>query len=104
MSFIVVDTGVVPQIANTSKKITNLAFTKRFTDAEAIGIDLASQGATVQAATVRRYLKKVDLANFIDLSDEDTRNGVLALEALGMIGSGRAIEILDAPIQDIERA
>ena len=31
-------------------KITRLAFLERFTDAEAVAIDLAGQGATVEAA------------------------------------------------------
>ena len=79
-------------------QITRLAFLSRFTDEEAITLDLASIGATVEAATIRRYLSKVNAANFIDLSREDTRAGVQALEAMGIIGEGRAIEILDTPI------
>jgi hypothetical protein len=85
------------------RRITQLAFLTRFTDAEAIAIDLASIGATVQAASVRRYVKKVDAATFIDLAREDTRQGVLALEASGLLAAGRALEILDAPVQDAER-
>lgn len=84
------------------RKITRLAFLSRFTDEEAIALDLASQGATVEAATLRRYLSKVNAATFIDLSREDTRAGVLALEPLGILAEGRALEILDAPIQDHE--
>lgn len=80
-------------------RITRLAFLSRFTDAEAITLDLASQGATVEAATMRRYLSKVNAATFIDLSRPDTRGGVEALEAAGILAAGRALEILDAPIQ-----
>lgn len=83
-------------------QITRLAFLSRFTDEEAIALDLASQGATVEAATLRRYLSKVNAATFIDLSREDTRAGVLALEPLGILAEGRALEILNAPIQDHE--
>lgn len=83
-------------------QITRLAFLSRFTDEEAIALDLASHGATVEAATLRRYLSKVNAATFIDLSREDTRAGVLALEPLGILAEGRALEILDAPIQDHE--
>ena len=86
-----------------STKITRLAFLNRFTDEEAINIDLASQGATIQAAAMRRYQKKVDAATFIDLSKEDTRAGVLMLETLGLLSIGRAIEILDAPARDEEK-
>ena len=83
-------------------QITRLAFLSRFTDEDAIALDLASQGATVEAATLRRYLSKVNAATFIDLSREDTRAGVLALESMGILAEGRALEILDAPIQDHE--
>ena len=38
-------------------RITRLAFVDRFTDAEAVAIDLASIGATVQAASIRRYAR-----------------------------------------------
>lgn len=83
-------------------QITRLAFLSRFSDAEAVALDLASLGATVAAATMRRYLSKVDAASFIDLKREDTRAGVTALEAMGILAPGRALEILDAPIQDHE--
>lgn len=89
--------------APAERKITRLAFLDRFTDAEAIAIDLASIGATVQAATMRRHMQKVNAATFIDLAREDTRAGVLALEAGGLLAEGRALEILDAPVSDIER-
>ena len=83
-------------------QITRLAFLSRFTDEEAVALDLASIGATVPAASLRRYMAKVNAASFIDLSREDTRAGVLALEPMGILGDGRALEILDAPIQDHE--
>ena len=83
-------------------QITILAFLSRFTDKEAINLDLASNGATVEAATLRRYQSKVNAASFIDLSREDTRANVLALEPMGILAEGRALEILDAPIQDHE--
>lgn len=86
-------------ITDTPTRITRLAFLSRFTDAEAVTLDLASQGATVQAATMRRYLSKVNAATYIDLSRDDTRAGVIALEGAGILVAGRALEILDAPIQ-----
>lgn len=84
-------------------RITRLAFLDRFTDAEAIAIDLASTGATVEAAGLRRYLHKVNAATFIDLGRPDTQAGVQALETVGILAAGRAAEILTAPIADIER-
>lgn len=90
---------VVPQ----EYKITRLAFLNRFQDSEAIAIDLASIGSTPEAAAVRLYLKKVDAATYIDLQDQKTRDGVIALESLGLLQAGRALEILDTPIQPSER-
>jgi hypothetical protein len=89
--------------APSVRHITQLAFLSRFTDAEAVAIDLASIGATVEAASMRRYLSKVNAATFIDLNRPDTRAGVQSLEAGGVLVAGRALEILDAPIQPEER-
>lgn len=82
--------------------VSKLAFLSRFTDAEAVAIDIASIGATVPAATVRRYLQKVSAAEYIDLSREDTRTGVMALEASGLLSDGRALVILDTPPSELE--
>ena len=93
---------IVQPVKALGTVITRLAFLSRFTDEEAISLDLASIGATVEAASLRRYMAKVNAASFIDLSREDTRAGVLALEQAGILGEGRALEILDAPIQPHE--
>lgn len=92
-----------PEPAPELRHITQLAFLSRFTDPEAIAIDLASIGATPQAAGMRRYLSKVNAATFIDLDRPDTRAGVQALEAVGILTEGRALEILDTPIDAQER-
>lgn len=92
-----------PEPAPELRHITQLAFLSRFTDPEAITIDLASIGATPQAAGMRRYLSKVNAATFIDLDRPDTRAGVQALEAVGILTEGRALEILDTPIDAQER-
>lgn len=86
--------------ANT--KVTILAFLSRFTDEEAVAIDLNSIGATMEAAKLRRFLDKVKAATFIDLSREDTIAGVTALETIGLIKPGRASQILTAPVQSSE--
>lgn len=78
--------------------ITRLAFLRRFTDAEAVAIDLASIGATAQAATLRRAQAKINTAEEIQLDNAETRAGVQALEAAGLIAAGRATAILDAPV------
>ena len=86
----------------TERNVSRKAFLSRFTDAEAIDIDMASMGATREAATVRRYLSKVNAAQHIDLADDETRTGVQALEAAGLLQPGRALAILDAPIEPKE--
>lgn len=92
-----------PEPGLPDRRITKLAMWQRFTIAEAVAIDLASIGATTQAATLRHAQEQVRLASFIDLERADTRAGVEYLESIGLIGAGRAAEILDAPVQDIER-
>ena len=85
-------------IVTNPTKLTRLAFLNRFTDAEAIGIDLASMGATVNAAMLRRELKRIDAASHIDLSDTALANGLALLEGAGLLGVGRASEILTTPV------
>lgn len=92
------------------RHITNLAFDNRFTIPEAVNIEMrsiddptASEGARAQAATLRVYQRKVDRASYIDLDRPDTRAYVEALEAGGILGTGRALQILDAAVMDIER-
>ena len=97
-----VDIPAEPAPAPTERNVSRKAFLSRFTDAEAIDIDLASIGATREAAAVRRYLSKVNAAQHIDLADEETRDGVQALEAAGLLQPGRALAILDAPIEPKE--
>ena len=86
----------------TARNVSNKAFLSRFTDDEAIDIDLASIGATREAATVRRYLSKVNAAQHIDLAEDETRTGVQTLEAAGLLKPGRALVILDTPIEPKE--
>lgn len=78
------------------RKVTRLAFMNRFTDTEAITIDLASQGATPQAAAMRRYQTKINAATYVDLDLAETRSGVQQLEAVGILAAGRAAIILDS--------
>lgn len=84
------------------RHITRLAFLQRFDDSEAVAIDLASMGATPQAAGMRRYMQLVNAATYIDLDRPDTRAGVIALEAAGLLAAGRALEILDAQLAPAE--
>lgn len=84
------------------RKITTLAFLSRFSDEEAVAIDLASIGATIGAAMIRRYLAKVNAADHIDLTRQDLIAGLDAIEVGGLIGAGRAAEIIESPVQPHE--
>lgn len=96
--------------ASKGSRITRLAFRNRFTMAEKTTLELAAldnpsaaMPARQQAAMLRAYLADVAAATFIELTRPDIREGVELLETMGLLGSGRALEILDAPIQPIER-
>lgn len=97
-----VDAETPPPVTPVQVKISRLAFITRFTDAEAVALDLSSQGATVKAASMRRYMQKVNAAEFIDLNRPDTRIGVQTLEAVGLLAPGRSIVILDTPLTESE--
>ncbi len=97
-------------LGESPRRISKLAFRNRFTKAEKAGIEFAALDDPTapiaqrqQAAALRADLKDQEQATFIDLDDEDTRTGVLTLEAVGLIAAGRAVEILDTPVQDKER-
>ena len=96
--------------AAAGRRITRLAFRNRFTRAEKAAMELAAldnlsapMPERLQAATLRAYLADVAVATFIDLARPDTRAGVQMLETAGLIAEGRALEILDAPVQPEER-
>ena len=105
-----IESAGVPATPTPETKITRLAFLNRFTDAEAIAIDMASidnPNGTVeerqQQAALRRFLNKVNSANYIDLSLQQTIDGVNALAVLGLLTSERASAILTDTIQAGER-
>lgn len=70
--------------------VTKLAFMERFTDEELAAIYAAAK----TDVRVEVWMDKMKLASEIDLADPRTRAGVEALEALGLIGQGRAAEVL----------
>lgn len=104
-----------------TRRITRLAFRQRLTQAERIAMDLAGespiyrddehpeetraqfQTRRANAAAFRDLNQQVSEATYIDLDRADTRAGVQLLETVGILGSGRALEILDNPILDGER-
>lgn len=91
-------------------RITRLAFRNRFTQSEKVMLELAALDDPTapmtqrqQSAAIRVYLADVAASAFVDLARADTRAGVQALEAAGLLAPGRALQILDAPLQAHER-
>ena len=91
-------------------RVTKLAFRNRFTSAEKIAIEFACidnpaapMPQRLQSAALRANQADLAAATFVDLAREDTRAGVQMLEAAGLLTEGRALEILDAPVEARER-
>lgn len=91
-------------------RITQLAFRNRFTGAEKVQLEMAAlddpsapMSHRQQSAMLRAHLADTAAATFIDLSRPDTRAGVQMLETVGLLATGRALEILDAPVTPEER-
>lgn len=93
---------VTPADIPSRTRMTVYAFLRRFTNDEAVAIDIASYGETVQAASVRRYMSLITNALSIDLDMTELREGVYGLEASGLLTAGRAVVILDTPITHVE--
>lgn len=88
--------AVTPEPDN---RITRLAFKSRMTTAERIAIRSASQTDPI----IFDFMDLVSDAQFIDLSRQDTKDGVNYLESQGHLAAGRASEILTNPISQDER-
>jgi len=70
--------------------LTKLQFRNRFTPAEKVAIYTAASANV----SVQIYLDDINAAEYINLDDASTTAGVAALEAAGLIGTGRTAEIL----------
>lgn len=103
------DLGAYAVAVASGGRVTVLAFRRRFTTPERVAIDLASiddpngtQEQRALAAAVRVSQADLSVAKFVDLQDPETRSGVNMLESVGLIGAGRASEILDTPVIEAE--
>lgn len=93
------------------RHMTVLAFRNRFTKSEKVRIELAAiddpaadQALRERAATVRIGQADLAAATYVDVDRADTREDVLSFEAMGLLDDdGRALAILDDPIQAHER-
>lgn len=75
---------------STSRKLTKLQYLRRFTQQERINI----RNAAGSSPELYDYLAMLELAEEIDLDDPDTVGAVNMLEMIGLIGAGRADEVL----------
>jgi hypothetical protein len=101
---------VIMPMPEPSRLVTRLAFRNRFTLAEKMALELAgldNPASTIaertNAAALRINQADLAAATFVDLAREDTRNGVLSLETVGLLDAGRALEILDTPVTELEK-
>lgn len=99
-----------PEPVPELRRITPLAFRRRFTKAERAAIEWAAVDRSdakpqerQMAAALRADLKDQEQATFIDLDDEDIAAGVQMLEQIGLLEKGRAAEIIGADIFESER-
>lgn len=86
--------------AGTTRHITKPAFRNRFTQAEKIAFEMAqvddptaTHGARLAAAGVRVMEKDLAAGAYVDLNAKAVQTGLAQLEALGVLGAGRADEI-----------
>lgn len=109
-SYVKVSDIVKPALA-LGRRITKMAFRRRFTTEEKEGIELAAldqaqaaPAARRASARLRAYQQDILAAEYIDLDRDDVRLGVQGLEAAGLIQPGRAAAILDSEVTPEEVA
>jgi hypothetical protein len=87
---------LVPDVApiETERNISGVAYLRRFTQSERITI----RAAAAQSPVLDDYLKLMDATiaqgGVINLLDPDTISALSMLESVGILGAGRAAEIL----------
>lgn len=72
------------------RTITKLEYLRRFTTEERVAI----RSAAASNPVLDDYLKLMELAQEINLDDQDTVAAVTMLEQAGLIAAGRAAEVL----------
>ena len=73
-----------------SRIVTKLAYLRKFTGEERVTIRTAAKSNVV----LEDYLALMELADEVNLDDPDTVAAVGMLEAVGLLATGRAAEIL----------
>ena len=80
-----------------TQQLTKLQFRRLFAFDELVKMDNWQDSPDISAqnkAILKTLQTNMDLAEFIDLTDDLTQHGVQFLEAVGILGAGRANEIL----------
>ena len=92
----------VPQtpgaVTQANKKLTKLSFKQRMTQEERIAVREAAK----TNAAVYDFQDLLESATYVDLSRQDTIDGVNQLEQAGLLAAGRADEILTTPVHPAE--
>lgn len=86
----VVAIAEIPEPAPTPRTLSKIDYMDRFADAELAAIYAAAK----TSIEVEIWLERFKLAQDVNLDDPRTQAGLMALEAVGLIGEGRAAEIL----------
>lgn len=89
-------------VSSFGRIITVLAYRLRFTQAERIGLKMAANAGTTQAAAVAVSVEDQLSAGYINLDHPATIAGTNALEAATLLGVGRAAAILSPPVYSAE--
>jgi len=94
---------------NSIRRITKLAFRNRFTPTEKIAFEMAqvddptaSQDARLIAAGVRVMEKDLAASVYADMNSPAVQAGLHQLEGIGVLGAGRAEEMIWADIEQNE--
>ena len=80
-----------PVVERASSVMTKLEYLRRFTAEERVAIRASAE----QNQVLADYLQLMELAQDINTGDPDTIAAVTMLEQAGLIGTGRAQEILN---------
>ncbi len=83
--------GTVTDVVPNSYTWTKLEYLRRFTQDERIAIRTAAK----QVPALEDYLQLMELATEVRSDDPDVMGALQMLEAAGLIGAGRAQEILN---------
>lgn len=90
LSFYTWDPSIPGFTDKVSRILTKRQFLKKFTPEEYSTI----KAATTANGVVDYYWQLFMVAEYVNLDDQDTAQGIMALEQLGLIGQGRSAEIL----------